>query len=161
MRSGLGMEKEKLPEGRCARLVYHCTSLSYKQRLLGCTICFALGTLLSLSALNSLPGLLLGNPAPFAFKYTLGNLLSLGSSSFLVGPEKQCRDMFTPERRIASLTYLTTLVGTMISVFVLRWQIISFLMIIIQFCALTWYMLSYVPYGQVCLKKLVARVMAK
>ena len=35
--------------------------------------------------------LLLGNPMPFALKYTLGNLLSLGASSFLVGPARQVR----------------------------------------------------------------------
>ena len=34
--------------------------------------------------------LFLGNPTPFAFKYTLGNLLSLGSTTFLVGPKRQC-----------------------------------------------------------------------
>ena len=96
-----------------------------------------------------------------AFKYTFGNLLSICSSAFLVGPAKQCRDMATPERRTASAVYVLSLLATLLSVFVLKWQLVSFLLIIIQFCALTWYMLSYVPYGQVCLKKLVARVMAK
>lgn len=58
--------------------------------------------------------------APFAFKYTLGNLLALGSSSFLVGPAKQCRDMCAPERRSASLLYIASLIGTLISVFVIK-----------------------------------------
>jgi len=57
MRTGLGMEKPKVPEGRCARLVHGCATLSVKQRLLGFAICFALGTILSLSALSSLGGL--------------------------------------------------------------------------------------------------------
>jgi hypothetical protein len=68
VRSGLGMEKPREPEGRCARAVHACTSLTYRQRLLGFGVCFMFGALLSVSALNSLPGLLLGNPAPFAFK---------------------------------------------------------------------------------------------
>ena len=76
----------------------------------------------------------------------------------MVGPEKQCRDMLAPERRTASIVYVVSLVGSLLSVFVLKWQIISFGMIIIQFCALTWYMLSYVPYGQQCLKKTVVRL---
>ena len=85
-------------------------------------------------------------------------MLSLGSSSFLVGPSRQCRDMLQPERKTASLLYLTSLVGTLVSVFWLKWQLISFAFVVIQFCALTWYMLSYVPYGQVCLKRILARV---
>ena len=116
---------------------------------------------LSLSALGSLGGLLLGNPAPFAFKYTFGNLLALGSSSFLVGPAKQCRDMLTPERRTASIVYFVTLFGTLWSVFVLKWRLVSFACVILQFGALTWYMLSYVPYGQQCLKKTVGFVNKK
>jgi hypothetical protein len=157
--SGLGLvSKQKEPPKGLARLCACLPSLTKGQRLLGFAVCFIFGGLLSLSALSSLPALLLGNPAPFAFKYTFGNLLSLSSSSFLVGPEKQCRDMLAPERRTASLLYLGALAGSLISVFILKWQIISFFFIVIQFCALTWYMLSYIPYGQVCLKRVVARL---
>jgi len=134
-------------------------ALTYQQRLTGFVICFAFGTILSMSALSSLGSLLLGNAAPFAFKYTAGNLLSIGSSSFLVGPTKQCRDMAAPERATASLVYVITLIGTLWSVFFLRIQIISFAFIICQFCALTWYMLSYVPYGQTCVKRMIKRIM--
>ena len=56
-----------------------------------------------------------GNPVPFALKYTLGNILSLGASSFLVGPARQCRTMFAKERRAASLAYLLTLAGSLLS----------------------------------------------
>jgi len=156
MRNGLGLEKPKLPEGRVARLLYHCSNLSYKQRVLGFAICFALGNILSLSALNSLGGLILGNPGPFAFKYTAGNLLAIGSSAFLVGPSKQCRDMFTPERRMASLIYIGTLFGTLVSVFVIKISLLSFVLVICQFSALTWYMLSYLPGGQQCLRRMVS-----
>lgn len=96
--------------------------------------------------------------APFAFKYTFGNLLSLGSGAFLVGPQKQCRDMLQPERRTASFVYIVTLFGTLGCVFVLKQQLLSFFFVVVQFAALTWYMLSYVPYGQTCLKKLLARM---
>jgi len=152
--------KVREPEGRCARLFQCCAALTYRQRLLGFTICFLLGTILSLSALSSLGGLLLGNPAPFAFKYTLGNLLAIGSSSFLVGPAKQCRDMLAPERRTASLMYVSTLIGTLISVFIIKVQLLSFALVMLQFAALTWYMLSYIPYGQQCLRRMVARVVS-
>ena len=48
--------------------------------------------------------------------------------------------------------------GTLLSVFVLKWQIISFGFVCIQFCALTWYMLTYVPYGQQCMKMVIKRL---
>ena len=109
-------EKPREPEGlldrMCFRLCACCPRLSRGQQLLGFFLCFIFGGLLSLSALGSLPSLLIGNPAPFAFKYTFGNLLSLSSGTFLVGPSKQCRDMMGPERRTASILYLTSLVGT-------------------------------------------------
>ena len=66
--------------------------------------------------------------------------------------------MFAPERRTASLVYLISLVLTLVSVFVLKWQLISFGLVIIQFAALTWYMLSYVPYGHQCLKRTIVRM---
>ena len=66
--------------------------------------------------------------------------------------------MLQAERRTASLLYLASLAGTLLSVFVLKWQLISFGFVVIQFCALTWYMLSYVPYGQQCLKSLLKRL---
>jgi hypothetical protein len=85
-------------------------------------------------------------------------VLSICSSSILTGPAKQCSQMLQPERRTASLVYLVSLAGTLLSVFVLKWQLISFAFVIVQFGALTWYMLSYVPYGQQCLKRTVVRM---
>jgi len=159
--SGLGLvEKPKVPETRLEKMCRCCPALTYKQRLLGFVLCFLFGGMLSLSALNSLPSLLLGNPAPFAFKYTFGNLFSICSSSFLHGPVKQIQDMGAPERRTAALVYVTSLVGTLLSVFVLRIQIISFLFILVQFAALTWYMLSYLPYGQQFFKRCLTRLMS-
>ena len=52
------------------RLCRCCPVLTYQQRMLGFVITFALGGLLSLSALSSIGSIFLGNPAPFAFKYT-------------------------------------------------------------------------------------------
>ena len=159
--SGLGLvEKAKVPETRLEKMCRCCPTLTYRQRLLGFAVCFIFGGLLSLSALNSLPSLLIGNPAPFAFKYTFGNLLSICSSSFMVGPVKQCQDMAMPERRTASLVYVSSLTGTLISVFVLKWQFISFVLVIIQFAALTWYMLSYMPYGQQVFKRCLGKLLS-
>ena len=157
---GGGSASSKPPETALQRACACLPALTYQQRLVGFAICFFLGGLLTLSALSSLGSLLLGNAAPFAFKYTLGNLLSLGSSGFLVGPARQCRDMASAERRVASLAYAAALFGTLVSVLVLKIQLVVFACAIGQLCALTWYQLSYVPYGQQCLRRLVVRLVA-
>lgn len=138
-----------------------CPALSYKQRLIGCACCMLIGALLSLGSFLSFAKLLLGNPVPFALKYTLGNILSLGASSFLVGPARQCRTMFAKERRAASLAYLLTLAGTLLSIFWLRLAILALLFILLQFAALTWYMLSYIPYGRALASRLVRRQLVR
>ena len=42
--------------------------------------------------------MILIRPVKFALPYTLGALLSLGSTSFLVGPWRQLSSMFDPTR---------------------------------------------------------------
>ena len=75
---GLVEEKPREPEGMLDRVCFSlcrcCPKLSRTQSLLGFFICFLFGAMLSLSALSSLPALLVGYPGPFAFKYTFGNL---------------------------------------------------------------------------------------
>ena len=77
------------PCGACGRLVArtcgpYCPALpqlSYRQRLVGFVLCFCAGMFLSLTSLTSFTSLVLGNPKPFATKYSLGNCLSIGNSS--------------------------------------------------------------------------------
>ena len=138
-----------------------CPALSYTQRLYGCAGCVVLGTFLSLTSLGSLAQLILGNPIPFATKYTLGNLLSLGAAAFLVGPSRQCRGMFAPQRRTASLLYLGSMTGTLLTVFYLKGALLALVFIVLQFLALTWYMLSYIPYGQAAARRLSRRILRR
>ena len=63
---------------------------------------------------------------------TVGNLLPLGATSFIVGPKRQCRDMLVPQRRLASLAYIGTLVGTLMSIFVFHTALLSLLFIVLQ-----------------------------
>jgi len=52
-------------------------SLSYKERITGFLICFALGLVIQFFSVGSLMGLVLGKISKFAFLYTLGNIISL------------------------------------------------------------------------------------
>ncbi|KAM6384020.1 vesicle transport protein SFT2B isoform 1-T1 [Alca torda] len=85
--------------------VIDATSLGWGTRVKGFIACFAVGCLCSLlgSCLLWVPkkGLML-----FAVFYTLGNIASIGSTLFLMGPMKQLKRMFEPTRLIATIVML-------------------------------------------------------
>ena len=118
------------------------------------------GTLLSLGSIGAIAKLLLGNPLPFAFKYTAGNVVSLASTAFLVGPTRQLRGMLAPERRVASLAYIAALVGTLVSVLVLKLALLSLVFVLVQAIALAWYVLSYIPMGHAAARRLARKLVA-
>ena len=124
-----------------------CPELSYTTRLGGFLFCFMLGWFLSLTSLTSFGEVLLGNPMPFAFKYTVGNVLSLCSYTFLVGPARQCSGMCSAERRIGTIFYLGSFCATLVSVFYLRSRPLTVLALVVQFVAMAHSALSYLPSG--------------
>lgn len=128
------------------------TTLSRTQRLLGFLVCFGMGMLLSFLA----PMYIL-RPVKLATTLALSNLLSIGSMFFLMGASKQLASMFDSKRRIASTVYLVSLVLTLAAAFVIKSRLLCLLCIIIQYCALAWYSLSYIPYGQAFIARTLGR----
>ncbi|XP_063868072.1 vesicle transport protein SFT2A-like isoform X1 [Scylla paramamosain] len=129
-------------------------SLSWNTRVKGFAICFVLGFVMSFlgSALLFLPkGLIL-----FAVFYTIGNCLALSSTCFLMGPVNQCKKMFAKTRIIATIVMFLALFMTLIAAFVIHKKALALLMVIIQFLAMTWYSLSYIPYARDAAKKCFA-----
>ena len=119
--------------------------LTRVQRLYAFGTLFAIGFVLSfLSTILLFSGAL----GAFAILYTLGNVISLVATGFLVGFVKQFTKMFDPNRRIASITFLVTMVLTLISAFVLKIGIITLLLCVVQYLALLWYSLSYIPFAR-------------
>ncbi|KAL6056785.1 T-box transcription factor TBX19, variant 2 [Balamuthia mandrillaris] len=98
------------------------TTLSYKHRLMGFGICLGLGFLCLLLSIMFVQTLLV-SPAPFALLYSVGNVLFLASTMFLVGPVKQVKNMFSPVRLVATIIYLASLGLTLFVVF----TVLSFL----------------------------------
>ena len=123
--------------------------------MFGFVVCMVLGLMLSLTSLSSVSSALLGNPTPFAIKYTMGNLLSLASYCFLVGPERQCAGMFAPERRLWTSAYLTSLVATLYCIFQLHSQMLTLACLIVQCIAMVYYALSYLPFGHSILNRMI------
>ncbi|XP_056327264.1 vesicle transport protein SFT2A [Danio aesculapii] len=123
------------------------STLSFSTRLKWFIICFAAGILCSIlgTALLFLPkaGIKL-----FAVFYTLGNIAALSSTCFLMGPVKQLKRMFEPTRLIATIMMLLFLVLTLCAVFWWNKRALAIIFCILQFLAMTWYSISYIPFAR-------------
>ncbi|XP_077342665.1 vesicle transport protein SFT2A isoform X3 [Lithobates pipiens] len=84
----------------------------------------------------------------FAVFYTLGNVAALTSTCFLMGPVKQLKKMFEPTRLIATVVMLLCLICTLCAVFWWQKKGLAFLFCILQFLAMTWYSISYIPFAR-------------
>ncbi|KAF9165080.1 hypothetical protein DFQ26_000628 [Actinomortierella ambigua] len=129
-----------------------CFSLSRTERLYGFAICFIVGFLMSILSTISLATGMIGIFATF---FTLGNVISLLSTAFLIGPMRQVKTMFAPVRMIASIVYIVVMILTLIVAFTLESFILCLILCIVQFLALFWYSASYIPYGRAAIKKIV------
>ena len=130
------------------------STLNRTQRLLGFGVCFSIGMLLSLAS-----QLFILRPVKLATTLTLGNMLSIGSMMFLMGPTKQCENMMDAKRRGATLAYLASLALTLLAAFMVKSRLLCLFCIAVQYSALLWYSLSYVPYGREMLGNALATVL--
>jgi hypothetical protein len=111
-----------------------------------------MGTLLSFLA-----PLFILRPVKLATTLSLGNALSIGSMMFLAGPAKQCATMFDERRRGAAALYLASLALTLVAAFAVRSRALCLLCIAVQYFALAWYSLSYVPFAQAYVLRALGR----
>ena len=125
--------------------------LSRTQRMYGFGICFVVGVVvcfLSTMLLSS------GNIIGFGVVYTLGNVVALMATSFLVGPATQIKSAFNKTRVTATLIYLGAMAGTLCSAILLHSVILTIVFSVVQFVALLWYSLSYIPYARTLVRKM-------
>lgn len=132
-----------------------CPSLTWKQRLHGCIGCFVVGMMLSLLGFISW---WLGRTAQFGVFYTLGNVTSVCSSLFLIGPKRQFKNMTKAGRRIASGLYLGMMIITLAVALNDGPKPLVLICICAQWCALIWYVASYIPFGQKMITKFLGGV---
>ncbi|KAK4303698.1 hypothetical protein Pmani_024308 [Petrolisthes manimaculis] len=131
--------------------VVDTNSLGWETRVKGFAICFGIGCLFSI--LGSILFFLPGGTILFAIFYTLGNVMAISSTCFLMGPVNQCKKMFAKTRIIATVIMFVALILTLICAFVIHKKALTLLMVVIQFLAMTWYSLSYIPYARDAAKK--------
>ena len=87
----------------------------------------------------------------FAVMYTLGNVIAMCGTGFLIGPSRQCKNMWKPVRAAASAVFLGMLICTLVVANVVEPPGVVPLVIVciaIQFCAGVWYSASYIPYAR-------------
>ncbi|XP_072998899.1 uncharacterized protein [Typha latifolia] len=100
----------------------------------------------SLSPLQSF--IVFYRPIKFAVMFTFGNILAVGSTAFLVGPEQQIGMMLDPVRVYATAIYVGCVVLALISALWIHNKVLTLIAIISEICALIWYSLSYIPFAR-------------
>jgi len=138
-----------------------CPSLGFKQRIFGCACCFLMGQVMQFFSFGAFTGVLMGHPGRFAFLYTLGNITMMGASFFLSGPQAQCRKLKAKDRMKTSMLYFCTMFLTVVVVFSSPFfgrALVILLCVAVQWLALVWYVLSFVPYGQTTAKRTLRAV---
>ncbi|XP_022723662.1 vesicle transport protein SFT2A-like isoform X2 [Durio zibethinus] len=96
-------------------------------------------------------------PIKFALLFTFGNVLAVGSTAFLMGPEQQLRMMFDSVRVYATAIYIGFVVLALICALWIQSKILTLLAIICEICALIWYCLSYIPFARRIVSDLMIR----
>eukprot|EP00438_Fugacium_kawagutii_P005742 Skav227230 [mRNA] locus=scaffold2789:5092:9256:- [translate_table: standard] len=132
-----------------------CPSLTLRQRIIGWLSCLGLGIILEITGVGrGLHALLGGEKGAerFASLYTVGNLLALVGTFFLAGPARQCRRMGDQKRWVASACFVLSMLLTFVVCLSQgNWHgrtLVLLLLVFIQWTALVWYTLSYIPFGQ-------------
>mmetsp|Transcript_9943 Transcript_9943/g.12254 ORF Transcript_9943/g.12254 Transcript_9943/m.12254 type:complete len:190 (-) Transcript_9943:1242-1811(-) len=147
LRNFVGFEAEPKPPPTFMEQVNETFQLSYTTRivvfavtlLLGLCCCFIAATFVYM-------------PRTFAKWYTLGSILLIASSMFLMGPWKQMKTMFHRSRALASIIYIFSIIGTLYAALHLQRLGLTIVMIVVQVLAMLWYGLSFIPFAQEILK---------
>lgn len=116
-------------------------SLSFKARLWGFLIFLTIGIALSWISIA-----FVGKPEKFAICYTIGNLVAIIASGFLVGPVRQFKMMFAPTRFVAAIIFFTMMGLTLWVALDLQKAGICIIFLVLQTLSLIWYGFSFVPY---------------
>lgn len=127
-----------------------CPSLSYEYRLYGFVGCLGIGIFLSIL---SWIAVFQGNFILFGILFTIANITSISSSLFLAGPTTQIKRMFDEGRIVATGIYLLAMVLTILAAVIAKSGPLVIVCCVIQYLAMIWYGLSYIPFARTLVKK--------
>ncbi|KAJ0707165.1 putative vesicle transport protein, Got1/SFT2 [Helianthus annuus] len=97
-------------------------------------------------------------PIKFAVLFTFGNMLAVGSTTFLMGPARQLQMMFDPVRIYATSIYIGFVVLALICALWIHSKLLTMIAILCEICALIWYSLSYIPFARSIVSKVTIRL---
>lgn len=98
-----------------------------------------------------------GSTALFAILYSIGIIVSLAGTGFLIGFMKQFRQMFKPVRVVATAIMLVAFILVWVAAFAVGSGIFALIMVIVLYFAYIWYALSYIPFARDFVKGLFSR----
>ncbi|KAM3721681.1 Vesicle transport protein SFT2B [Dirofilaria immitis] len=84
----------------------------------------------------------------FTVMVSLGSILSLCGTCFLMGPLRQLQKMFQQRRFLASLMYLLSITLTLIAGLVFSNPALALVFVIGQYIAMSWYSITYIPFAR-------------
>ena len=120
-------------------------TMSFNTRMQGFVLFAALGLFANFMSWIALG---LGNYTKYSVLMTMGNIMSLGATTLLMGPKRQCTAMFDDSRRIATCVYIGSMILTFLAAFVAKSAVLCAMCCVAQYLAFIWYCLSYIPYGR-------------
>mmetsp|Transcript_19383 Transcript_19383/g.23092 ORF Transcript_19383/g.23092 Transcript_19383/m.23092 type:complete len:186 (+) Transcript_19383:108-665(+) len=160
---GIRSSESSLDNGISDEMSEFCPKLTYQQRIYGFGTCFVVGYLITFLSFSFFVRLLEGNPLPFVFLYSAGNIISLLSSMFLCGPSRQFKNMFDEKRKVTTIVYLSALFTSIVICFINFAKgpklTLLVLLLIVQFFASIWYSLSYIPFARRAVMKCFTNTM--
>ncbi|KAG0502412.1 hypothetical protein HPP92_002484 [Vanilla planifolia] len=118
-------------------------SLSPLQRLYAFAACLVAGLAFMLLSL-----VFFTRPIKFAVMFSLGNVLAIGSTAFLIGPVQQTRMMLDPVRIYSTAVYIVSVILALVCALWIHNKVLTLIAIVIEICSLIWYSLSYVPFAR-------------
>ncbi|XP_056271097.1 SFT2 domain containing 2a [Pseudoliparis swirei] len=155
LKSVLSGEEAHAENRTIAQTVNEASTLGWGTRVKGFVACFVVGGVCAVLGvcLLFLPkvGIIL-----FIVFYTFGNLCTLFSTMFLMGPMKQVKRMCDKTRALATTLMITCLVLTMCAVFWWKNFGLALLFVILQVLSFAWYSLSYIPFIRDAIMKMVS-----
>uniref|UniRef100_A0A453NW76 Vesicle transport protein n=1 Tax=Aegilops tauschii subsp. strangulata TaxID=200361 RepID=A0A453NW76_AEGTS len=120
-------------------------------RLYGFAICLAAGLTCTFLSM-----IVFFNPVKFGVTFTLGNAMALGSTAFLIGPKRQFDMMLDPVRIYATAIYIASIIISLFCALLVHSKLLTLLAIVLEFGALIWYSLSYIPFARSVVSKVMA-----
>jgi len=127
------------------------STLSWGTRVKGFVASFLIGVILAV--LGGITLALGGSIKTFGVLYTFGNITAIASTCFLMGPWAQLQKMFAPTRLIASIVMIVSLALTLCAAFWWKTTLLALVFVVVQFLAMTWYCISYIPYARDAVSK--------